>query len=786
MKALHRKLFRDLRRMVAQVTAIALVVASGVALFIATMTTYRSLRLSEDHYYASQRFADVWSSLGRAPLSVARDVTDIPGVAAVDARISSQVIIDVPGLLEPASAVLLSIPDTPTHAVNGVYIRRGRHIEASRTGEVLVSEAFAESNHLAPGDSIAVVVSGRRVSLAIVGVALSPEYVMQVPPGGQSPEDRRFAVIWMAQKQLESLVDLTGVFNDVALRLSPGADPLQVVKSLDRILEPYGGRGAYGRSSQASHVMLKEHIDQLKSLAIVVPGIFLLVGAFLVNVVLARIVSTEREQIGMLKAFGYSKLRVALHYLEFAAVVVLVGILLGVSTGVWLGRLMAVFYATFFRFPVLVFRLEAWVVAVVALITIGAAFAGALGTLRRVLAMPPIVAMSPEVPTFSRTVWDRLAAANFMPATWRMILRNVTRRPLRAVLTSAGMALAVAVVVLGSSSADGIRRMEDVQFQAAQREDLSVTLSRLRSLATLPSFANLAGVRRAEPYRALAARVGTATTRQDVTLLGLLANGTLRRATGNHYEVAVPAPNGALITSWLAWKFKLTRGNLLEIEIRDGRHRRIAVRVAGVVDEPLGETIYMELGDLDRLLGEPDTYSGANLLVDARHQNELYAELKRTPEAVAVRSRRGTLASFRGMTEKSLTFIREIEIIFSVIIAFGVVYNGARIALAERSRELATLRVLGFTRAEISAVLLGEIGVLAIPAVPAGLLIGYRLTVSVVKAMSSERMHMPLLVEPATYAFAVLIFVAAALVSALVVRRRLDALDLVAVLKARE
>ncbi len=786
MKALDRKLFRDLRRLTAQVAAIALVVAAGVALFVATMTTYRSLRISEAYYYADQHFADVWSGLARAPLSVARGVAAIAGVAAVDPRINTQAIIDVPGLVEPASAVLLSIPETPRHALNGVYVRRGRHIEPGRTGEVLISEAFADANRLGPGDAITAVISGRRVRLSIVGVALSPEYVMQVPPGGQSPEDRRFAVLWMGRQQLESLVDLRGAFNDVALRLAPGADERLVINALDRLLEPYGGRGAYGRSSQASHVMLEEHIDQLKSLAVVVPGIFLLVAAFLVNVVLARVVATEREQIGMLKAFGYSNGRLAAHYLELAGVVVLGGIGLGLLVGSWLGRLMSVFYGTFFRFPTLVFRLEPWVVAVVTLIASAAAAAGALGTLRRVLAMPPIVAMSPEVPVFSRGLLDRLGVSQFLPATWRMIQRNVTRRPLRAALTAAGMALAVAVVVLGSSSADGIRRMEDVQFQAAQREDLGVTLSRLRSLATLPSFSGLPGVRRAEPYRALAARVGTENTRQDVTLLGLQPSGVLRRATGNHYEVAVPVPGGAFVTRWLADKLKLTRGTPLEIEIRDGQHRTIRVHVAGVVDEPLGETIYMDLSDMGRQLGEPDTYSGANLLVDPKVQNELYAMLKRTPEAVAVRSRRGTLTSFKGMTEKSLTFIREIEIIFSVIIAFGVVYNCARIALAERSRELATLRVLGFTRAEISGVLLGEIGLLAIPAVPIGLLIGHGLTLAVVRAMSSERMHMPLVVEPSTYAFAIVVFTVAALVSALVVRRRLDSLDLVAVLKAKE
>jgi putative ABC transport system permease protein len=606
-----------------------------------------------------------------------------------------------------------------------------------------------------------------------------------VPPGGSSPDDRRFAVLWTGRTQLESLLDLRGAFNDVALRVAPGADEREIIRATDRVLGPYGGLGAYARGNQASHVMLEEHIEQLKSLAVVVPGIFLLVAAFLVNVVLGRIVATEREQIGMLKAFGYSDARLAVHYLEFAGVVVLLGLALGTAVGLWLGRLMAVFYATFFRFPVLVFRLESWVLALVVMITTAAAAAGALGSLQRVLRMPPIVAMSAEVPVFAHSWLDR-TVAKLLPPSWRMIQRNVMRRPLRATLTSAGMALAVAVVVLGSSSADGILRMEDVQFQAAYREDLSVNLAKPRSLATLASFSRLPGVRRAEPYRALAARVGTTSARQDVTLLGLSRGALLRRVVGNHYERAHPVPDGAWVTRWLAGRFQLRRGELLEIEVRDGRHRSLRVPIVGFVDEPLGEAIYMDLEDLGRRLGEPSTYSGANLLVDANQQNELYTTLKRTPEAVAVRSRRATLASFRGMTEKSLTFIREIEIIFSVIIAFGVVYNGARIALAERSRELATLRVLGFTRAEISAVLLGEIGFLAIPAMPLGLATGYWLTTQVVRAMSSERMHMPLVVEASTYAFALVVFLVAALVSALVVRRRLDALDLVAVLKARE
>jgi putative ABC transport system permease protein len=786
MKSLHRKLLRDLRRMAAQLMAIALVVASGVALFVGTMAAYRSLRLSEAHYYEQQRFADVWSSLARAPLSLARRIRALPGVAAVDARIVTPAILDLPGLVEPASALLVSIPESAEHQLNGLHVRPGRHVEAGRSGEVMVSEAFAERNRLRPGGELVAIVAGRRLTLKISGIALSPEYVMQIPPGGRSPDDQRFGVIWMSRHELETLVDLRGAFNEVALKLGPRAQESALISELDRVLEPYGGRGAYGRSSQVSHVMLEEHIDQLRGLAVIVPSIFLAVAAFLVNVVLGRIVATEREQVGMLKAFGYSNGRVAAHYLELTLAVVGAGVFLGLPVGAWLGKVMAVFYATFFRFPVLVFRVELWVVGIATLVALGAASAGAFGSVRHVMRLPPIVAMAPEIPAYSRGIIDRLSLQRLLPTTWRMILRSVARRPLRAGLTSAGMTLAVAVVVLGSSINDAIHRSEDVQFQAAQREDIAVNLSRLRPLHTFREFAGLPGVRRVEPFRAVPARIGGARASEDVLLLGLPSDGALRRAVGSRYEQSAVVPGAAIVTSWVGERFQLRRGDVLTVEVREGRRRTIRVRIAGFIDEPLGKTVYMEIGGLGRLLGEPNTYSGVNLLLDPVQTRAFHGKLKRTSEAVAVAVRRGTLANFRAMSEAVVAFVRQIEVIFSVIIAFGVVYNSARIALAERSRELATLRVLGFTRAEISAILLGEIALLATPAIPLGLFVGYELTRLVIVSLSSSSMHIPIVVDRATFAFAVVVFVVSALVSALVVRRRIDSLDLIGVLKARE
>lgn len=786
MRALDRKLFRDLWRMKAQAAAIALVVAAGVSLFVAMVATYRSMSLSEHHYYTRWRFAQVWSDLSRAPVSITRDIAALPGVAAVEGRVKHHAILDVPGLAQPASAVLVSIPPAAGHGVNDLYLRRGRHVEPGHAGEVLVSEAFAKKNHLALGDTMIATIAGRHIQLRFVGVALSPEYVMPVPPSGLAPDDRRFAVIWMIRDELQSLFDLRGAINEVAVLLAPGADERAVASAIDRVLEPYGGRGAYGRNSQPSHTMLEEHIRPLKSVSLIVPTIFLLVAAFLVNIVLSRFVATQREQIGLLKAFGYSSGRVALHYLELTMLIVLSGVIVGLPIGARLGLGFAHFYGAFFRFPVLVFRIEpALMVGALLMATVTTGL-GALGSVRRVLALPPVVAMTPEIPAFRRTLLDRMGVSSWLAPAWRMVLRNVLRRPLRSGLAVAGMAFAVAVILIGSATADATDRMRDVRYQAAERQDVTVSLMEARGVGTARDFLALPGVTRVEPYRVVPARFADRRYTQDVALYGLLSGGVLRKVVDNDYHVFSVPPDGAIVTAWLANHFGLRRGDPLTLEIREKRRRFVTTRVVDVVPEPLGLAVYMDLGALGRLLGEPGTYSVANLTIDPTRERELFATLKRTPAAVAVDFRKGALASFRQMSDAVAVFIRKVEVIFAIIIAFGVVYNTAKIALAERSRELATLRVLGFTRSEVSAILLGELGVLAVPAVPLGLLIGHWLSGVVIGAWAGERMHPPVIVAASTYGLALVVFAFGVAASALLVRRNLDRLDLVGVLKARE
>jgi putative ABC transport system permease protein len=770
-----------------QAVAIALVVASGIALFVGTATTSRALRLSEQRYYDDQRFAQVWSRLARAPARVVDRIAAISGVAVVEGRLVAQGVLDLPHVEEPATGLFISIPPRAGHALNDVYIRRGRHVVASGVNEALVSEAFAERNGLKPGDHVGAVIAGQQVSLHIVGIALSPEFIMQIPPGGLIPDDRRFGVFWLARDRLAEMLDLRDAVNDVAIRLSNPGSEAHVIAAVDRILEPYGGQGAYGRGSQPSHVMLEDHITPVAALAVVVPSIFLAVAVFLVNMVLSRLVATDRTHIGMMKAFGYSNARLARHYLSLVLVIVAGGIVLGFPVGIWLGRLMSMWFGTFFRFPVLVFRVEGWIVAIGALVMVCSATVGTLTTLWAVVRMPPIVAMAPPAPMYRPTLVDRarlILQACTPPA--RMIVRSLTRRPIRALLTTGGMALAVAIVVFGGFTADALARVVDVRFQHQEREDLSVILAHARSLEHWDGIEKLPGVRLAEPYRAVPVRVHVAGRVQDGMVIGLEPRSRLRRLVDMRYRTKSVPPDGVVMSAWLASRSGVRRGDPIALEIREGRRRIVTTRVTGFLDEPLGTYLYMNLNALGRLLDEPDTFSAVSVLADPAREPELFATLKRAPQVLGVDFRKYALANFRAMGDDTVAFIRRIEIVFAIIIAFGVVYNTTRIALAERAHELATLRVLGFTRGEISAILMGEVGALAVPAVPLGCVLGYGLSAFLSVSLSSDLFRFPLVLEPRTFAFGVAVFLVAGAASALVVRTRLDRLDLIAVLKARE
>ncbi len=787
MTALDRKLLRDLVRLRGQVIAVALVVACGIATYVTMSGSYNSLLETQRNYYADYRFADVFAHVKRAPEPIAAEIAAIPGVAAIQTRIVVEVTLDVPGLDEPATGRLVSIPERREPMLNDLVLRRGRYVEPGRRNEALVSEAFSAANNLDVGQTLGAVINGRWERLNIVGVALSPEYVHEIKAADVFPDRRRFGVLWMSRQSLGPAFNMDGAFNDAAVTLAPGASEPEVISRMDMLLARYGCLGAYGRADQESHRFVSDEISQDRITGVFIPSIFLGVAAFLIHMVLARLVSAERSQIAVLKAFGYDNVAVGFHYLKFALVAVLSGAAAGMGLGLWWGSALAALYGEFFRFPALRFSVGIETAGLAICISAAAAFIGAVTAVRRVASLPPAEAMRPEPPArFRKGLIDRAGLQRFFSPSVRMIFRNLERRPWKALLSVAVISLAVAILLVGRFSFDALDYMIAVHFRMAQREDVTLTFREPRSARVRHELMRLPGVLASETFRVVPARLRFEHRRKRVALLGINPDSQLRSLLDSSLRKVELPPDGLVLTTKLAEVLGVTRGDALTIEVLEGaRPERTAV-VAGLADELIGLSAYMNDRALNRLMREADTISGAYLSVDPNAAPRLYSLLKQTPAVSGVAIREMMLASFLETIARSLTISTTVLIGFACIIAFGVVYNGARIALSERGHELASLRVLGFTRREIAVMLLGEQSILTIAAIPAGFAIGFGICGLLVKLTSSELYRLPLVVSGATYSFSFAVVAAAAFLSGLLVLGRLYNLDLVAVLKTRE
>ncbi len=788
MAALNRKLVRDVAHLWGQVVAITLVVACGVASYIAMRSTYNSLLKSQQVYYQKYRFADIFAQLKRAPDSIASRISEIPGVAKAETRVVADVTLDVPGLDEPAKGRIVSIPEKQATILNDLYLSEGRYVEPGQRDEVVASQTFANANGLRPGDSIGAIINGRWQKLRIVGLALSPEYVYEIRGGEIFPDSRRSGVLWMSRESLGPAFNMDGAFNDVALTLAPGAAQANVIERLDLLLNNYGGLGAYGRIDQISNHFLSNEIAELQVTGTFIPAIFLIVTAFLIHLVLSRLVTTQRDQIAVLKAFGYRNSSIGLHYLKLAFLVIVSGLALGIAVGWYFGYKITALYMHFFHFPVLSYQIGPALIGNALVISLGAASIGALAAMRRAVTLPPAEAMRPEAPArFHAGLIEKTGIHRLVSPAMRIIMRNLERRPLKAMISTLGIALAVALLVVGFFLYfDTVGRIMDVQFSAVQREDVSLVFNEPRPAEARYDLAHLPGVVRVETFRAVPARLRFENRNRRVSILGLQADSDLRRIVTANYQITNPPTDGLLLTTKLAEVLGVRPGQSVTVEVLEGKRPIRQLPVTATVDELIGLSAYMNVEALNRLMDEGASSSGAFLMVDKPSIPRLYTELKQTPAVNAVSIPQAALASFKDTIAKTINTSTAILIGFSVVIALGMVYNGARIALSERGHELASLRVLGFTRREIAFILLGEQAFLTLMAIPLGLALGYGIAGLITIAIDTELVRFPLIVSARTYSLAFVVVISSAFLSGYLVRWRLRHLDLVAVLKTRE
>lgn len=787
LSALNRKLLRDVWEMRSQALAIAFVMAAGVAMYVAYLSNFDSLRTTVDTYYERQRFADVFAPLKRAPERTAARLAEIPGVEVVDTRVVVGVTLDVPDLGEPAAGLLISVPADGRPRLNDVFLRRGRWPDPSRPDEVLASEAFCTAHGFEPGATLAAIINGRRRTLQIVGIALSPEYVYSIPPGEMIPDDRRYGVFWMERRALAAAFNMEGGFNHVSLGLTPTANEQEVLAAVDRVLDPYGGLGAVARSRQFSAWMLANELNQLQTFGFLVPAIFLAVAAFILNIAMARALTLQRPQIAALKALGYSNPQLGWHYLKWALLIAMTGAAGGVAAGAWLGAEMIGLYNQYFKFPALDYRLSGGVIVGAAIISLIAAALGARSAVMRAVRVPPAEAMRPEAPAhYRRSIIERIGLSRHLRPTARMVLRTLERQPFRAAASVVGIGLAGAVLFVGFVMIDAITMLVDTEFSVRMRQDVTVTFVEPRSGHAVYDLAHLPGVLLVESHRTIAARLRSGHHERTVSITGVTPGATLNRVVDQHGRPHPMPATGLLISQVLADVLQVSPGDDVMIEVLEGHRPTATLRVSSIVSDNMGLQAYLPVDDVRRLMREGGAISGAYLQVDEARLPELHRRLKGIPAVAGVGLTEAMRRSFRETMAENLSVQIGINVIFAGIIAFGVVYNAARISLSERSRELASLRVLGFTRREISMILLGQLAVVTMVSLPVGSVIGYGLSHLVLASVTSEVFRIPLVVRPGMIAWTWLVILGAAAFSGLIVRRRLDQLDLVAVLKTRE
>lgn len=770
-----------------QVVAVAVVMACGLAMMIMARSLIYSLESTRDAYYESNRFAEVFADLKRAPNEVRKRLVEIDGVGIVETRVTGKLTLDLPGLNEPADGVAISLPDDHPQQLNLLAMRSGRLPESFAHGECVISEAFAQAHGFQPGNTIPAIIRGQRQVLTIVGIALSPEYVFEARPGETLPDNRRFGVFWMSERELSYAMDLKGAFNNAVVDLAPGQNMAPVIAALDRILAPYGARGAYGRKDHPSAVRLNDELRVLHGLAFAFPAAFLSIAAFMSSAVVTRLIRLQREQIAQLKAFGYSSREVGFHYLKFAFIIVLLGTILGSGFGLWLGRNVVNIYHRFFRFPSMDFHPDGNAFALALAISAGAAVLGVLGAVRQAVRLPPAEAMRPEPPAeFRPSLLERIGIAHLATTTFRMALRNLERKPWQAIFTGLGLALATGIPIIPGAMRDGINYLLSFEWDVAQRQDVTVSLIEPGSGEALSDVRHLPGVMLAEPFRSVPARLRFGNRYRKLGISGLERDALLNRLLdGKGRPVSLP-PEGLIISAKLAEILGAAPGDLLRVEVEEGERPVRDIVLAGVFTDYAGVAAYMQIDNLRAMMREGYTVSGAHLSVDRGRWVEFLGKVKETPRIASLMIKESVRQSFKKTTAETISMLQTLYFSFAIVVSFGVVYNSARIALSERTRDLATLRVIGFTRGEVAGVLITELAMLTALAVPVGLAFGSGMASFIVHAASTETVRLPLVLSSRTYATAVLIVLLSAGFSFFTVSRRIHNLDLLGVLKARD
>jgi putative ABC transport system permease protein len=792
MTPLDRKLARDLLAAKGRLLAIISIIAVGVMCFIYMRSSYYNLKTAQSSYYAQCRMADFWVDLKKIPIAELDALAELPGVAEIQPRIQFYVTVDLPRVEEPLNGLVISVPQQRDGILNNIVMRRGGNFTDRRRNEVIVSDAFAQAHGLYPGQWIHVLLNNRRQELFIVGTAISSEFVYLLAPGRIVPDDKRFGVFYLKHEYAEEAFDFDGAANSVVGRFTAEYQqhPDEVLRRAESVLEPYGVFGTTKRKDQASNRFLSDEIAGLGTFSMIMPVIFLGVAALVLNVLLSRQIDQQRTTIGTLKALGYGDRQIVWHYIKFALAIGAAGSILGSVCGYGMAVWVTSIYAQFYEFPRLANEFYPGTYAIGFVISLVCALVGSLHGARATLRLQPAEAMRPKPPRRGGKVWLERATRLWASLSfgWRMVLRGVIRNPVRTGVGVFASAMGAALLMCGLMMSAATHYLVDFQYTMVTRSDIDLSLEGERGRDALLEIRRLPGVDRAEPQLAVSCTFIHGPHRRRGGITGLAPDARLtipRDPQGN--PIRVPT-TGLAMSRKLATLLDVSVGDQIIVRPTKGLRREVEAPVVALTDGYLGLGVYADIHYLSHLIGEEFAVTGVQLTADPRPEvrTELNRRLKQLPALRAVNAREDVIRNLQEELLDLQNVFIGLVMMFAGVIFFGSILNASLVNLTERTREIATLRVLGYGPWQIGGLFLKESMLVNLLGTLVGLPLGYSLAWLISTLYNTEMFRFPLVSPPSVWVITIAIAVGFAGLAHLVVQRVIFRLDYLEALNVKE
>ncbi len=737
--------------------AVALVVMIGVSIYISMNTAYYNLDHSRDVFYRENHFADYYFHVVRAPYQVIKRIEALSGVDMVTGRVQ----MDVPLMRENADRGTIRL--TGYHLpldkeVNRIQLLSGRMFDKDPSGgriEVLTDPQFAAANRLNPGDSLVVAAQGREVTLTVTGTAGGPEFIYPMKDAASlMPEPESFGIIMAPLNQVQQVLGYPGQVNQVLITVAPGYDEEKVAEQVEKILEPYGNLASYPRKDQLSHAMLDAELEGLQKSASSLPAVFLVLAAIIQYVMLGRMIKTQRREIGILKALGFDRRRIVMHYAGYSMMITLLGAVLGIIFGIMLSSVFSKAYAIFFNLPQEIGGLNVKAIFYGLIFSLAAGAAAGLGASRGILSLNPAESMRSEPPRVSgrigleRWTWLWRKLDNY----WRMSIRTVWRNGWRSFFTMVGVMFAAGMLIIAFFADDSMDYMLTQHFAFEKSYDYLIRFTEPVKEYEILNISRLEGVVKSEPLLEVPVRVSFGVREEDDLLLGMNPGTTLKTVFNEDGDLLAIPQDGVLMNDMTAKKLGVKVGDQVTIETRmqSGVSQETSLKVLGINHQMIGSGSYVSLKQANQVLRESRIVTAVMLKVDPGKAADIEKELNRMTGVSSIQSRQRELEGFEKQMGYMIYFV-VIMVSFAVILGFAIVYNSSVIGFSERQRELALLKMMGFSDREVGGLLLRETLLQSIPGMLLGLPFGRMMSQWWVAAISTEAFTFPVVVYPRTY-----------------------------------